>query len=215
MTVGQSAWGIALGSVLLASVLLTSGCSPESDATVDDLESLSIESSGLGSRTVSAEIEYNGARALVTALHCVGDNAYVDAPSLSARLPVIERFDAYDLALLQPLESIRLPSYPVAAFPASGVEACKVGTLVKNDCGPVVGPGEVDGTVVMMIDICSVPGDSGSAITWNGTLVGVEGGDVSYAPGFDENLPCNSVEQSRMNPLYSLGLPEAVIGSAP
>lgn len=210
MRVRRAAWGVALAVALVAT-----GCAAETDSAVSDLQSLSIESPGVGSCTISAEIEYNDARALVTALHCIGENDYVDAPALSARLPVIERFEAHDLALLQPVDSIRLPNYPVAAFPGVGAEACKVGTSVAEDCGTVVGPGEVGGTAVMMIDACSVPGDSGSAITWNGNLIGVEGGDVSYAPGFDENMPCNSVDQSRMNPLYSLGLPEDIIDSTP
>jgi hypothetical protein len=201
------------GAVITLGLLmgLTSGCS--TDSNIDQLQSLLIENSDGDSCTVSAEITYNDQRALITALHCVGQNDYVDAPALSTRLPVVERFEAYDIVLLEPSDAIRLPHYAASVFPAVGEEVCKVGVNVKVDCGLIVGPGQVDGTVVTMIDACSTPGDSGSGITWNGSLIGVEGGDVSYAPGFNENLPCNFVEQSRMNPLYSLGLPSEIIRS--
>lgn len=199
--------------LVLSAGLLTSSCSTGDNT--EQLQSLLIENPGVGSCTVSAEIIYNNERALITALHCIGEADSVEAPTLSAPLPVMKRFETYDLALLRAPESIRLPQYATSDFPEAGKEACKAGIQVAEDCGLVIGPGQVDGTVVMMIDVCSVPGDSGSAITWNGSLIGVEGGDVSYAPGFDDDLPCNFLEQSLKNPLYSLGLPADLIPSGP
>lgn len=159
--------------------------------------------------TVSAAIERGGEVVSVTALHCI-DSAKAVVQETGEELSVIEKFPDYDLALLTSPKTAELRVYDTAAWPESGAMVCKYGSRVEVSCGEAFTDSTDLPESVNLADLCSVPGDSGSAIIWEGKLVGVESGDVANTESVG-NIPCNFENQELKNPAYSLGLPAQLI----